>query len=153
MPIPLAGQLTRPSRGPAAVAPPAATQASTVSTACGRSNTHTTAQSTMTAAAASAMKNARRLKVNSNLFQKGESPKLLITFLLQMPSARNQTWLKTPRTWIADRKTDCLSTTRRLKKNSKSFTRKISISSLTEVTLRSSLSQASLTSPRVHSKV
>jgi hypothetical protein len=82
--------------------------------------------------------NRSRTKGNSNLFKRGESPKLLITFLLQMSSAPNRAWLKTPRIWIVGPRMDCHSTTRRSKKNSKSFTRKISISSLTEATSRSS---------------
>jgi len=58
-----AGQLTRPSRGPAAEAPPAATQPSTAPTACGRINTRTTALLTTMEAAASVMKNAHGQKV------------------------------------------------------------------------------------------
>lgn len=133
-----AGQLTRPSRGPAAEAPQAGTQRYTVLIACGKISMRTIVLSTTTGAKTSVMKNAHEQKVIQINLKMGVSPKLLITFLLQMSSAPNRAWLKTPRILTAGRRTGFHSMTRRLKKNSKSFTRKISINSLTEAILRSS---------------
>ena len=147
----LAAPRPRPSRGRAAGARPAVTLVCKRPTACGRSSTLTTARLTTKAAAASATKRGPRLKVKFK-FLNGRPPETAYNLFLQITSARGQAWPRTRRTWTAGPRTGCLSTTGRSKTSSKSSTKKISISLLTEATLRLSLSPASRTSPRAPSR-